>query len=198
MPVTISDSGPEPQSAAQIGKTITLKKAEDNSLPQKLEKTSPKKEPSTDEVLPSESWVIVKPPEIDQPTTDKPNEKLTEGIPDQPATASKAEHPISDQEVKQAWKGSSGEQGSAAVGQPPPAAPPSSSSVSGGGARKDIEVEDIEESEMKEDGVVEAVSNAVFNFGEEEEKEEEPEEKFSTPSAATPQVLKLAKKLLSG
>ena len=188
MPITISDSEPEPQTAAQIGETITLKKAEDNTLPQKLDKTSPKKEPST-EVLPSESWVIVKPPEVDQPTTDEPKEKLTEGIPDQPAT-SKAEPPTSDQEVKQTWKGSSGEQDSAAIARPPPAVPPSRSSVGGGGTGKDIEVEDIEESEVKEGGVGEAVSNAVFNFGEEEEKEEEPEEKFSTPSAATPQVLK--------
>ena len=39
----------------------------------------------------------MKPPEIDQPTTDKPKQKLTEGTPDQPATASKAEHPTSDQ-----------------------------------------------------------------------------------------------------
>ena len=48
----------------------------------------------------------------------------------------------------------------------------------------------MEESEVKEEGVGEAISNVVFNFGEEEE-EEEPEEKFSTPSAAIPQVSKL-------
>lgn len=189
LPITIEESAEaEPQTAASIGETITLKKAEDNDLSVDKDKSSPKKEPSA-EVLPSESWVIVKPQEVDQSVTDKPNKNLagkTEGIPDQPAT-SNTEPPASDQEVnKQAWSGSGDERGSASVAQPPPIAP-SSSSVSGGGAGpKDIEVEDIEEREVKENGVVEAVSNAVFTFGEEEE--EEPEEKFSTPSAATPQV----------
>ena len=186
VPVTISESEAEPQTVASIGETVTLKKAEENDLPQKLDKTSPKKEPSA-EVLPSESWVIVKPPEVDQSVTKEKLADKTEGILDQPAT-SNSELPSSDQEVKQVWNGSSGEQGSTSVAQQPPAAP-SSSSVSDGGAGKDIEVEDIEEREVKEDGIGEAVSNAVFTFGEEEEEEEEePEERFSTPSAATPQV----------
>ncbi len=194
MSITISESEPEPQAAAPVGETITLQKAEDNDLPQKSVdrgSTSPKKEPSA-ELPPSESWVVVSPPKVDQSTTEKPKEKPAnerEDTPHQPATGDAA----SDQDVKQAWSGSSDNQGSAAsVAQRPPTAPPSSSSsglVHGGGGRG-IEVEDIEESEVNEDGVDEAVRDAVFTFGEEEE--EEPEEKFSTPSAATPQVNKLS------
>jgi hypothetical protein len=182
VPITISESEPEPQADAPVGETITLQKAEDNDLPQKSvdrDSTSPKKEPSA-ELPPSESWVVVSPPKVDQSTTEEPKER--EDIPHQPATGDAA----SDHDVKQAWSGSSGS--AASVAQPPPAAPPSSSSsglVHGGGGRG-IEVEDIEESEVKEDGVDEAVRDAVFTFGEEEE--DEPEEKFSTPSAATPQV----------
>ena len=197
VPVTISESEAEPQAAAPVGETITIQKAEDKKLPHKSmdeDSTSPKKESSA-ELLPSESWVVVTPPKGGQSTTsvtDEPNGKSAnkkEDIPYQPAIGDTA----SDHDVKQAWSGSSDNQGSAmSATQPPPAAPPSNSSsgLVHGGSGKGIEVEDIEESEVKEDhGVDEAVSNAVFTFGEKEE--EEPEEKFSTPSAATPQVSEL-------
>ena len=188
-PVPITDSKPEPQSLAPVGETITLKKAENSAVAQTLvdkDKSPPKKEPSA-EVLPSESWVIVKPEVDTQDDQSEPKEKLStdkDNIPDQPAT-SNVEPETSD--VKQAWNGSSSEQDSASVAQPPPGAAPSSSGGgTSGGVGKDIEVEDIEEGEVKEEGVSDAISNAVFTFGELEE--EEPEEKFSTPSAATPQV----------
>ena len=198
MPVTISESEAEPQATAPVGETITLKKAGDNGQPQKSmdkDNTSLKKDPSA-ELPPSESWVVVTPPRVDQSTIDAPKEKLTTMREDQPTTSS-VEPLASGHNVKQAWSGSSDGQGSAAsVAQPPPAVPPSNSSncssvnLSRGGTGKGIKVEDVEESEVKEEGIGEAVSNAVFNFGEEEE-EEEPEEKYSTPSAATPQVSEL-------
>lgn len=200
VPVTISESEAEPQAAAPVGETITIQKAGDNSVPRKSmdeDSTSPKKEASA-ELLPSESWVVVTPPKVDQSTisvTDEPKDKAAnkrEDIPYQPAIGDTA----SDHDVKQAWSGSSDNQSSAtSVTQPPPAAPPSNSSsgLVHGGSGKGIEVEDIEESEVKEDGVDEVVSNATFG----EEKEEEPEEKFSTPSAATPQVSKLLHKCIN-
>ena len=189
IPTNVIDNKVEQQPPVPVGETITLKKAEDlgHHKPDNQDQASPMKEP-VDEIQPSESWVIVK-SEVEaqtgKSTIDEPREKVStdrESLPDQPQPTSDTASQASD--VKQAWNGSSREQDSSTVTQPAPTTP------SGGGdvGRDNIEVEDIEEEEGKDNGAGDDdASNSTFTIG-----DEESEEKFSTPSAVTPQVCTVA------
>lgn len=184
MSVGVNNSVSEPLTSPPIGETTTLRKSEDNGAsprkpafsPQKLgnEDSVPPETELSARVMPSESWVIV-------------DEKLAneeESITDQPS-ADPTESPASD--VKQAWSENSSIPDGVSVAQPIPTTP-SNSNVSGEGVGKDIQIEDMEDVEVKEDRSSVAVSYSTFTAGDLKEEEKEPEEMFSTPLAATPQV----------
>ena len=190
--VTHRNSVSEPITAPPIGETITLKKAEDDGTSSrkpgfsqqelgKEDKVSPETEPSA-KVTPSESWVI-----IDEKLVKEEDEKLAkeeESIADQPS-AGPTVSPVSD--VKQAWSESSSLLDGVSVAQLIPTAP-SNSGVSGEGVGKDIQIEDMEDAEMKANRSSVAVNYSTFTAGDLNEENEEPEEMFSTPLATTPQV----------
>ena len=187
--IQVGDVKSTPQPSVAVGETVTLKKAEPSTSDKQAtqdSKTSPAKEPSSG-VEPSDSWVMVKSETDTQAnrttsveTTDRmPSDK--EKLSDQPPPADGAGK-ASD---KQAWNRSSNtgrEASSARVTQPRPTAPSGDGSVEG--RREGIEVEDIEEKEEeKGEGVGGGEGNLIFSFGDEPSAE-----KFSTPSASTPQV----------
>lgn len=185
-PIPIRDDKPEQKPFAPVGETITLQKAEGIQCTSKTlvgqDETLPK-EPSV-ELQPSESWVIVK-SEMDTPVDHPTMVKASEGVPsdreDRPFQHLSGDTTSQAPDAKQAWSGSGRQQSNASPAQAPPNTP---SGGSGGEViLENIEVEDIEEKEDKKDRVVDGASNLVFSFG-----DEEGEEKFSTPSAATPQV----------
>lgn len=148
------------------------------------------KKPSV-ELPPSESWVIVK-SETDTPADDPAVVKASEGVPshreDRPFQHTSVDTTSQAPAAKQAWSGSGREQSSTSPTRASPVTLSGGSGLSSGGGdgeviTESIKVEDVEEKEDKTDRVVDGVSHLVLSVGNEEE-----EDKFSTPSAASPQV----------
>ena len=188
-PIAFSDNKPEQKPFAPVGETITLQKVKGTQRTSKTlvdQNETPTKEPSI-ELPPSESWVIVK-SEMDTPADCPTIVKASEGVPSDREQYSSGDTPSQAPGAKQVWSGSGREQRSTRTS--PTQAPPtalSGGSVLGGGSEviiQNIEIEDIEEKESQEkDTVVDGASNLVFSVD-----DEEGGEKFSTPSAPTPQV----------
>lgn len=186
-PITISDDKPELQPSAAVGETVTLRKVENTPKPVDQDKSPPKK--PTAEVQPSDSWVIVKSEsERYQPSAVEARERAPSGresFPvDQPPPIGDAVSQASD--AQEAWSESSRKESSTLVAQAPSSTPSRGGGGGGGNGsevvRESIEVEDIEERE-EEDKPSRCAGNLIFSFD-----DEEGGEKFSTPSAATPQV----------
>ena len=189
-PVAVSDGGVGPQQpSVPIGETVTLQKVKE--VPQQTSTNQIQTPPKTEagaEILPSESWVIVKSENDSQ--ADKSEEKEEqqqqgpvneESATDKPAVVDSESQ---SSKVRQAWSGGSRDEATTAgVSQPP-----ATSSRDDDGREGIVNVEDIEEQkeEQEEEDVGArggSVAKFIFSL-----KDDSSGDKYSTPTAATPQV----------
>ena len=154
-------------------------------MPQQTQILTPPKTEAVAEILPSESWVIVKSENDSQADKSESKEEEqqqgpvnVESATDKPAVVDSESQ---SSKVRQAWSGGSRDEATTAgVSQPP-----ATSSRDDDGREGIVKVEDIEEQkeEQEEEDVGArdgSVGNFIFSLKD--------ESKFSTPTAATPQV----------